>query len=97
MPSGKKRLLSRVVRGHLHVRPELVFQVGVAPAWKQRSLKTLNPFANDAHAISLTHASPCSSVRMMPAIRSHACRSSSSGFIRHTNGVSLGALERQMK
>jgi hypothetical protein len=41
-----------VVRGHFHVRPELVFQVGVAPAWKQRSLQTLNPFANDAHAIS---------------------------------------------
>ena len=52
-----------------------MFQVGVAPAWKQRSLKTLNPFANDAHAISLTHASPCSSVWMMPAIRSHACLS----------------------
>jgi hypothetical protein len=42
-----------VVCGHFHVRPELVFQVGVAPAWKQRSLKTLNPFAKDAHAISL--------------------------------------------
>jgi hypothetical protein len=36
------------------VRPELVFQVGVAPGWKQRSLKTLDPFAKDAHAISLT-------------------------------------------
>ena len=75
---GVETTTSRVVRGHFHVRPELVFQVGVAPAWKQRSLKTLNPFAKDAHAISLTHASPCSSVWMMPAIRSHACFSSAS-------------------
>ena len=50
----------------------------VAPGWKQRSVKTLNPFANEAHAISLIHASPCSSVWMMPAIRSHACFSSAS-------------------
>jgi len=34
----------------LHVRPELVFQVGVAPTWQQRSAKTLNPFAKDAPA-----------------------------------------------
>jgi hypothetical protein len=35
-----------------------VFQVRVGSAWKQRSSQTLNPFAKDAHAISLTHASP---------------------------------------
>ena len=75
---GVETTTSRVVRGHFHVRPELVFQVGVAPVLKQRSLKTLKPFANDAHAISLTHASPCSSVWMMPAIWSHAGLSSAS-------------------
>src|SRR5438552_18008410 len=63
---------SRVVCGHFHVRPELVFQVGVASAWKQRSLTTLNPFAKEADAIFLRHASPCSTVWMMPDIRSHA-------------------------
>jgi hypothetical protein len=35
----------------------------------------VNPFAKDAHAIFLRHASPRSNVWMMPAIRSHACRS----------------------
>src|SRR5688572_12263075 len=65
---------SLVLCGDLHVRTELVFQVGVAPGWKQRSLETLNPFAKDAHAISLAHASPCTSVWTMPAIRSHAAR-----------------------
>ena len=29
----------------------IVFQVGVAPARQQRSLKTLNPFAKDAHVM----------------------------------------------
>ena len=53
---GVETTTSRVLCGHFHVRPELVFQVGVAPAWKQRSLKTLNPFAKGTHAISLTHA-----------------------------------------
>ena len=69
---GVETTTSLVLCGDFHVRPELVFQVGVAPGWKQRSLKTLNPFAKDAHAISLTHASPCTSVWMMPAIRSQA-------------------------
>src|SRR5258708_25411611 len=64
---------SRVLCGHFHMRPDLVFQLGVEPALKQRSLKTANPFAKDAHAISLPHASPCSNVWMMSAIRSHAC------------------------
>jgi hypothetical protein len=57
---GGATTTSCVLFGHFHVRPELVFQVGIAPAWKQRSLKTLNPFAKEAHPISLTHASPCS-------------------------------------
>src|SRR5687768_13567016 len=70
---GVETTTSRVLCNHFHMRPDLVFQLGVAPALKQRSLKTANPFAKDAHAISLPHASPCSSVWMMPAIRSHAC------------------------
>ena len=32
----------------------------------------MQPLANDAHAVSLPHASPCSSVWIMPAIRSQA-------------------------
>ena len=50
---GGETTTSCVLCGHFHVRPELVFQVGVAPARQQRSLKTLNPFAKDAHVISL--------------------------------------------
>src|SRR5262245_28600488 len=70
--AGLETTASRVVRGHFHVGSELVFQVGVAPARKQRSLKTLNPFANEGHPICLPHASPWSSVSMMPAIRCQA-------------------------
>ena len=69
---GVETMTSGVLCGHFHVQPDLVFQIGVPPAWKQRSLKTVNPFAKDPHAISLPHASPCSSVWMMPAIRSQA-------------------------
>ena len=76
--AGFETTTSRVFCGHFQVRPELVFQLGVAPALKQRSLKTVNPFAKNAHAISRPHASPCSSVWMMPAIRSHACFSRAS-------------------
>jgi len=58
--------MSRVFCGQLAVQPELLFQVSVAPAWKQRSPETVNPFAKEAHAIFLRHASACSTVRMMP-------------------------------
>jgi hypothetical protein len=56
---GIRRLKTTTPRffcSHRHVQPELLFQVGIAPAWKQRSPEAVNPFANDAHAISLTHA-----------------------------------------
>jgi hypothetical protein len=42
---GVETMTSLVLCGDFHVRPELAFQVGVAPGWKQRSPKTLNPFA----------------------------------------------------
>jgi len=54
------------------VQCELFFQVSVAPAWQQRSSETVNPFAKEAHAIFLRQASPCSTVWMMPDIRSQA-------------------------
>src|SRR4051812_18856928 len=60
---------SRVFGSHRHVQPELLFQISVAPPWQQRSPKTVNPFAKDAHAILLRHRSPCSTVWMMPDIR----------------------------
>jgi hypothetical protein len=59
---GLKATTSRVLCGHSQVQPELLFQVSVAPAWKQRSPETVNPFAKDTHAIFLRHASPCSTV-----------------------------------
>src|SRR6188474_2236630 len=62
---GVETTTSLVLRGDFHVRPELMFQVGVAPGWKQRSLKTLNKFTKDAHAISQTHTLPRTSVWMM--------------------------------
>jgi hypothetical protein len=67
-----KTTTSRFFCSDRQVQPELLFQVCVAPAWKQGSPETKNPFAKDAHAIFLRHASPCSSVRMMPAIWSQA-------------------------
>jgi hypothetical protein len=57
-----KTTTSRFFCSHRQVQPELLFQVSVAPAWKQRSPETVNPFAKDAHAIFLRHASPCSTV-----------------------------------
>ena len=53
---------SRFFCSHRQVQPELLFQVRVAPAWKQRSPETVNPFAKDAHAIFLRHAPPCRTV-----------------------------------
>ena len=50
---GGETTTSCVLCGHFHVRPELVFQVGIAPARQQRSLKPQNPLAKDAHVISL--------------------------------------------
>ena len=35
--SGSRPRRRFVLCGDFHVRPELVFQVGVAPGWKQRS------------------------------------------------------------
>jgi hypothetical protein len=69
---GLKTTTSRFFCSHRQVQPELLFQVSVAPAWKQRSPETVNPFAKDAHAIFLRHASPCSTVWMMPDIRSQS-------------------------
>src|SRR6478735_12063007 len=69
---GLEAATSRVLCRHLQMQPELLFEVSVAPAWKQRSPETVNPFAKDAHAIFLRHASPCSTVRMMPDIRPQA-------------------------
>src|SRR4051794_6153162 len=69
---GLKATMSRALCGHSQVQPELLFEVSVAPAWTQRSPETVNPFAKEAHAIFLRHASPCSTVWMMPAIRSQA-------------------------
>jgi hypothetical protein len=57
-----KATTSRCFCSHRQVQPELLFQVSVAPAWKQRSPETVNPFAKDAHAIFLRHAPPCSTV-----------------------------------
>src|SRR5437764_4841358 len=67
-----KTTTSRFFCSHRQVQPELLFQISVAPAWKQRSPETVNPFAKDAHAILPRHASPCSTVWMMPDIRSEA-------------------------
>jgi hypothetical protein len=59
---GLKTTTSRFLCSHRQVQPELLFQVSVSPAWKQRSSETVNPFAKDTHAIFLRHASPCSTV-----------------------------------
>src|SRR5262245_44780637 len=69
---GLKTTTSRFFCSHRHLQPELLFQVSVAPAWKQCSPETVNPFAKEAHVIFLRHASPCSTVWMMPDIRSQA-------------------------
>jgi hypothetical protein len=69
---GLETTTSRFFSGHRQVQAELLFQVSVAPAWKQRSPETVNPFAKDAHVIFLRQASPCSTVWMMPDIRSQA-------------------------
>ena len=69
---GLETTTSRFFCSHRHVEPELLFQVSVAPAWQQRSPETVNPFEKDAHAIFLRHASPCSTVWMMPDIRFQA-------------------------
>jgi hypothetical protein len=54
----------------------LLFQLVVVLAWIERSEHTMNPFAKNPHHVSPScHASPRNSVRMMSAIRSHACRS----------------------
>jgi hypothetical protein len=66
---GLKTTTPRFFCSHRQVHPELLFQVSVAPAWKQRSPKTVNPCAKGAHPIFLRHASPCSTVWMMPDIR----------------------------
>src|SRR5882762_5829453 len=57
---GLKSTTSRFFCSHRQVQPELLFQVSVAPAFKQCSPETVNPFAKEAHAIFLRHASPCS-------------------------------------
>src|SRR3954453_20137945 len=75
---GVQTTMSRVFCGQIAVEPELLFQVAVAPPLKQGSADTVTPFAKHAHAISGPHASPRSNVWMMPAIRSHACRSRAS-------------------
>src|ERR1700741_4775243 len=46
-----KTTTSRFFCSHRQVQPELLFQVSVAPAWKQRSPETAHPLAKDAHAI----------------------------------------------
>src|SRR5215510_11833145 len=51
---GLEAATSRVLCRHLQMEPELLFQVSVAPAWKQRSPETVNPFAKEAHAIFLS-------------------------------------------
>jgi hypothetical protein len=66
---GLETTTSRFFCSHRQVQPELLFQVSVAPAWKQCSPETVNPFAKEAHAIVLRHASPRSSVWMMPVRR----------------------------
>src|SRR5262245_53646622 len=69
---GLEAATSRVYCRHLQMQPELLFEVSVAPSSKQRSGETMQPLANDEHAVSLPHASPCSSAWIMPAIRSQA-------------------------
>ena len=69
---GLETTTTRFFCSQRQVQPELLFQVSVAPAWKQRSSETVNPFAKQAHAIFLRHASPFSTVWMMPDIRSQA-------------------------
>jgi hypothetical protein len=44
------------------MQPELLFEVSVAPAWKQRSPETVNPFAKDAR--SIRHANEISSAAL---------------------------------
>src|SRR2546430_17590098 len=61
---GLKTTTSRFFCNHRQVQPELLFQVSVAPACKQRSPETVNPFAKEAHAIFLRHASPYSTAWM---------------------------------
>jgi hypothetical protein len=66
-----------LVRRQFEVQPEFLFQVAVAPAEMQCAPKTLTPLAKRAQAFH-RHPSLCSSVWMMPAMRSHACFSFSS-------------------
>jgi hypothetical protein len=63
---GAQATASRVFCTEFQVQPELLFQVAVAPLWKQGPPETVNPFAKRV-------------------------------FIRHSNGITLRALERQMK
>ena len=59
---GLKTTTSRFFCSHRQVQPELLFQVSVAPAWKQCSPETVNAFAEEAHAIFCVmprRAAPC--------------------------------------
>jgi hypothetical protein len=62
---GLKTTTSRFFRSHRHVQPELLFQVSVAPVWKQRSAETVNPFAKDARwSRSIRHTNEISPAAM---------------------------------
>ena len=69
---GLEAATSRGVCRHLQMQPELLLEVSVAPPSTQRSAETKQPLANDAHAVFGPHASSCSSVWIMPAIRAQA-------------------------
>src|SRR5262249_39916922 len=90
---GLQTTTSRFVCSHRHVQPELFFQVSVAPAWQQRSSEAVNPFAKDAHAIFLRHASPYNTVWMMPDIRSQASFSLGSSVRCRTSGFGPALLD----
>ncbi len=49
---GAETTTSPVFCGQLQMQPELLFQVVVASARKQRFQETVNPFAKDAHLFS---------------------------------------------
>ncbi len=93
--AGVETTTSRVLRRHCQMRPHLVFELGVAPPLQQCSLKTANPFAKDAQAISgLTprRAADRANQRLKDqqiecALENVGC--GSSGPIRHANGISL--------
>ena len=48
---------SRVLRGQLHMKPQLFLEIAIAPAAAERARQAMHPFAKRAHAISSPYCS----------------------------------------